>query len=325
MPRRTNVPGNALPALRPVDPVQAPHPSGTDDMNAFLQLPLIILTGLSGAGKSTALNVFEDLGFFCVDGLPSSMVSRLVDLFARENPAQFRGMALGMDIRQQRFIEEWNQTLEWFGARNISPRIIFLEADQDTLIRRYATTRRPHPLESTEMGLEHALNRERELLQPLRRDAEMVIDTSSYSIHDLRRHLQEEWKFLSDAVHGLRIHIISFGFKYGVPKEADLVFDLRLLPNPYFVEDLRPYSGKEGPVSEYVLETEPGRTFVQKFVDFLSFVLPLYAREGRFRLTLALGCTGGRHRSVAVAEKVFADLTNLKYQVSIEHRHLELG
>ena len=294
-------------------------------MHAFLQLPLIILTGLSGAGKSTALNVFEDLGFFCVDGLPSSMVSRLVDLFARENPAQYRGMALGMDIRQQRFIEEWNQTLEWFEARRICPRIIFLEADQDTLIRRYATTRRPHPLESTEMGLEHALNKEQELLSPLRRDAEMVIDTSSYSIHDLRRHLQDEWKFLSDAVHGLRIHIISFGFKYGVPKEADLVFDLRLLPNPYFVDELRPFSGKEEPVSHFVLKTEPGQTFIQKFIDFLGYVLPLYAREGRFRLALALGCTGGRHRSVAVAEKVFADLSNMKYQVSIEHRHLELG
>jgi len=294
-------------------------------MHAFLHLPLIILTGLSGAGKSTALNVFEDLGFFCVDGLPSSMVSRLVDLFARENPAQFRGMALGMDIRQQRFIEEWNQTLEWFQIMEIRPRIIFLEADQDTLIRRYATTRRPHPLESTEMGLEHALNRERELLQSLRSDAELVIDTSAYSIHDLRRHLQEEWNFLHDAVHGLRLHVISFGFKYGVPKEADFVFDLRLLPNPYFVDELRPYSGKDHPVSDFVLDTEPGRTFTSKFIDFLGYMLPLFANEGRFRLTLALGCTGGRHRSVAVAEKVFADLSNMNYQMSIEHRHLELG
>jgi UPF0042 nucleotide-binding protein len=301
------------------------HPSGDDTMHAFLHLPLIILTGLSGAGKSTALNVFEDLGFFCVDGLPSSMVSRLVDLFARENPAQFRGMALGMDIRQQRFVEEWNQTLEWFQIMEIRPRIIFLEADQDTLIRRYATTRRPHPLESTDMGLEHALNRERELLQPLRSDAELVIDTSAYSIHDLRRHLQEEWHFLNDAVHGLRIHVISFGFKYGVPKEADFVFDLRLLPNPYFVEGLRPYSGKDQPVADFVLATEPGRTFISRFTGFLEYMLPLFANEGRFRLTLALGCTGGRHRSVAVAEKVFADLSNMNYQMSIEHRHLELG
>lgn len=287
--------------------------------------PMVILTGLSGAGKSTALNVFEDLGFFCVDGLPSSMVSRLVSLFWAQNPSQYRGMALGMDIRQPDLVQEWQQTLEWLASRNMRPQVIFLEADQETLLRRYATTRRPHPLESVHHGLETALDKERELLSTLRQDAELIIDTTSFSIHDLRRYLQEKWEFLADTLQGLRVHVISFGYKYGVPKEADLVFDLRFLPNPYFEERLQHLSGQDSQVAEYVLHGDPGTGFMHRLTDFLTYTLPLYAREGRYRLTLALGCTGGRHRSVAVAESVFLTLQDHGYQVSLEHRHLELG
>ncbi|MFO7875474.1 MAG: RNase adapter RapZ [Desulfovermiculus sp.] len=287
--------------------------------------PIVILTGLSGAGKSTALNVFEDLGFFCVDGLPSSMVSRLVSLFWAQNPSQYRGMALGMDIRQPDLVQEWQRTLDWLSTRNMRPQVIFLEADQETLLRRYATTRRPHPLESVHHGLETALDKEREMLSTLRQDAELIIDTTLFSIHDLRRHLQEKWEFLADTLQGLRVHLISFGYKYGVPKEADLVFDLRFLPNPYFEEQLHHKSGKDSQVASYILEGEPGSGFLEKLTDFVTYILPLYAREGRYRLTITFGCTGGRHRSVAVAEAVFMTLQELSYQVSMEHRHLELG
>ena len=297
----------------------------TEDMSVQNNFPIVILSGLSGAGKSTALNVFEDLGFFCVDGLPSSMVSRLVNLFRTQNPSQYRGMALGMDIRQPDLVPEWQKTLQWLQAHSLEPHVVFLEADQETLLRRYATTRRPHPLESIHHGLGTALAKEREILSTLRQDADLVIDTSNFSIHDLRRHLQEKWDFLVDTLQGLRVHVISFGYKYGVPKEADLVFDLRFLPNPYFEAQLEHLSGQDAQVADYVLQSEVGAGFMNQLVGFLTFTLPLYAGEGRYRLTVTFGCTGGRHRSVAVAESVFRTLRDLGYQTSLEHRHLELG
>lgn len=287
--------------------------------------PVIILTGLSGAGKSTALKVFEDVGFFCVDGLPCSMVVRLVKLFQNENPISYRGLALGMDIRQHGFLQEWRDTFSWLEKENCRPHVIFLEAAFDTLYKRYATTRRPHPLESKDINLEQALEIEQELLAPLKKDGELVIDTTDYSVHDLRRHLQENLNFLTDVTQGLRIHILSFGYKYGVPREADLMFDLRFLPNPYFDPELQPFSGQDAKVRDYVLGGDLGETFQSRLLDFLLYLLPLYIKEGRYRLTMALGCTGGRHRSVAVAEAVAESLRLEGKQVSVEHRHLDLG
>lgn len=294
-------------------------------MTKRVQFPVIILTGLSGSGKSTALKVFEDLGFFCVDGLPAGMVTRLVGLLVTENPRDFRGLALGMDIRQPDFILHWQQTLDWLAEKHIQAGIFFLVADKDILMRRYAETRRPHPLESRDVGLNEALEREREQLAPLFNDADHVIDTSAFSIHDLRRHLQELWLFGNEPAHGLRVHVVSFGFKFGIPKESDLVFDLRFLPNPHFVEGLKELSGRDASVADYVLASDPGRMFLEKLVDFLLSLLPLYAQEGRYRMTLAVGCTGGRHRSVAVAERLYAVLKQELYSASVEHKHLELG
>ncbi len=294
-------------------------------VSGWAQFPVIILSGLSGSGKSTALKIFEDLGFFCVDGLPAGMVTRLVSLLITENPRDFRGLALGMDIRQPDFILHWQQTLHWLAEEKIQARIFFLIAGKDILMRRYAETRRPHPLESGDMGLDEALEKERKLLEPLFKDAERVIDTSDFSIHDLRRHLQELWLFFDEPAYGLRLHVVSFGFKFGIPKESDLVFDLRFLPNPYFVEELKDLSGLDAAVADYILSTDPGRTFMKKFSDFLLYVLPLYAQEGRYRMTLAFGCTGGRHRSVAVAERLYSALKEELYSASLEHKHLELG
>ncbi|MDP3425829.1 MAG: RNase adapter RapZ [Humidesulfovibrio sp.] len=293
-------------------------------MNMPEAFPVVVVTGLSGSGKSTALNVFEDLGYFCVDGLPAAMLPKLVSLFLGKD-SKHRGLALGMDLRQHDFLDQWNDALQELSAKGVFVRVLFVEAKDASLMRRYATTRRPHPLESASLGLEQALTRERAMLSPLRKDAEMVIDTSEYSIHDLRRMIQERFTSKENAGQGMRVHVLSFGFKYGVPAEADLVFDLRFLPNPYFVPELRPMSGKDKAVADYVFKVEPGLTFQRKLREFLLYLLPLYAAEGRYRIAVAVGCTGGRHRSVAMAEHLLATLRDSGYSVTIEHRHFDLG
>ena len=297
-------------------------------MSKNRNFPIIIITGLSGAGKSTVLKVFEDLGFFSIDGLPVRLMPSLIDLFVRENPKDYRGLALGMDLRQQDFIQEWaaiKDSLQKECPAWQTHMLVFLEASIPVLVRRYATTRRPHPLAGRNLGLEDALKREKDILEPLRQDADLVIDTSSYSIHDLRRVVQEKWECLEQSSSGMRVHLISFGFKYGVPLEADMVFDLRFLPNPYFQPELRPLSGQDQVVAEFVLGRDPAPFFMEQFKSFLGFVVPLYAQEGRYRLTLALGCTGGRHRSVAVTEEIYRFLDEKGFMVSVEHRHLQLG
>lgn len=287
--------------------------------------PVVILTGLSGAGKSTALNVFEDLGFFCVDGLPASIVTALVTLFGQEKNSKYRGIALGMDLRQLDFMDQWLLAREELDKLGVVPKILFLEAATDVLLRRYATTRRPHPLENRVPGLEQAVAMERKILTPMRKQADLVVDTSTYSVHDLRRIIQEHWTVSRENASGFRVHLISFGFKYGVPAEADIVLDLRFLPNPYFDEKMRPFSGKDEAVAQYVFAKDFAREFFEKLQEFLLFLLPLYAKEGRYRLTIGFGCTGGRHRSVAVTEKMFNILRQKGFVVSLEHRHLELG
>lgn len=298
-------------------------------MTSPARFPFLVVTGLSGAGKSTVLNVFEDLRFFSVDGLPASLVPKLVDLFRGDNPLHYLGLAVGMDFPHADFLSEWESVFQELSSMGAPPQIVFLEARTGVLLKRYATTRRPHPLanlaDNEGLGLESAIEKERSLLLPIRSSADLVIDTSEYSVHDLRRKIQDKWKVLEGAVRGLRVHVITFGFKYGVPSEADFVFDLRFLPNPYFSEELRPKSGKDADVAEYVLGADPGKGFLARLTDFLAYLLPLFEAEGRYRVTLAIGCTGGRHRSVAVAEALGRALKNSDYPVTLEHRHLELG
>ncbi|MBD5627185.1 MAG: RNase adapter RapZ [Desulfovibrio sp.] len=284
-----------------------------------------IVTGLSGAGKSTALRVFEDLRYLAVDGLPASLAPEMAAMMQRDSMRHFKGIALGMDIRQGNFPEELHAALSELARMGIRPQLLFLEADDKTLMRRYAATRRPHPLEREGMGLEAALRAERERLEPLRGMADLVLDTSRFSIHDLRRAIQKRWSSEGGSGRTLRVNIMSFGFKYGIPHEADMVFDLRFLPNPYFVEDLRPLSGKDKPVADYVFASPEAREYGAKLLDLLLFLLPLMESEGRYRVTIALGCTGGRHRSVAMAEHLAQGVRQAGYPVSLEHRHLELG
>ena len=287
-------------------------------------MPVCIVTGLSGAGKSTVIQVFEDMGFFTVDGLPASLASDMVALLTQDKYSSFKGIALGMDVRQGDVLDI-EQSFAGTAFRNVQPRIIFVTAAAAVLMRRYATTRRPHPLEREGMGLEAALEAERKRLHPLLDMADVIIDTSNFSIHDLRREVHKRWSATQDARPALKVNIISFGFKYGVPKEADLVFDLRFLPNPYFDEKLRPLSGKNELVRDYVFALPWANEFGKQFKDFILYTLPLYNADGRYRLSIAIGCTGGRHRSVAMSEELYACLQQSEYAVSLEHRHLELG
>ena len=284
-----------------------------------------IVTGLSGAGKSTAVQVFEDLRYFAVDGLPASLAPEMAAMMERPSMSHFMGIALGMDMRQSNFPDEINDALSVMAAKGIRPLLLFLEADAQELMRRYATTRRPHPLEREGMGLEAALAAERNRLRPLREMADLVIDTSRFSIHDLRRSIQKRWSGNKDKLRAIRVNVISFGFKYGVPREADTVFDLRFLPNPYFVEELRPLCGKDKAVADYVFASSSAVEFRKKLLDLLFFMLPLMEADGRYRITIAVGCTGGRHRSVAMAEELSQALRQADYPTSLEHRHLELG
>lgn len=289
------------------------------------QLPVIILTGLSGSGKSSALGVFEDMGFFTVDGLPAVLAAQMIRMVAEAPLPHYCGVVIGMDLRQGDFVPEYEKALVDLRVAGYSPRTVFLEARPDTLVKRYATTRRPHPLEKEGLGLEQALEEERGRLSRLRKTADVVIDTSGHSIHDLRRVIQAKWNALRDLKRSMRVHLISFGFKYGTPAEADMLFDLRFLPNPYFVPELKELSGQDAPVADYVLNHDPGMTFFGRLADFLDYVLAQNEVEGRFRLTVAIGCTGGRHRSVAVAEALNKRLGEAGYTCSLEHRHLNLG
>lgn len=287
--------------------------------------PVIFVTGLSGAGKSTVLNVFEDMHFFTMDGLPSSVIAGITEVLHKGSLHGFKGLVIGVNLIHPGAVPLFNEALETLGARGMFPGVLFVEANAPVLMQRYATTRRPHPLQSEGLGLEQALEEERSRLTLIREKAELVIDTSSYSIHDLRRTIQKKWMTLHERSHAMKVHLISFGFKYGTPSEADMVFDLRFLPNPYFVPELKQLSGLDKPVSDFLLDNEPGKGFTAKLTEFLLYLLPLFESEGRYRVTLAIGCTGGRHRSVAVTQAVANALTRNDFAVTTEHRHLELG
>lgn len=299
-------------------------PPADNSTESRVSSSVCIVTGLSGAGKSTALGVFEDLGYFTVDGLPAALAPDMAALMARPSMSRYKGMALGMDIRQSAFLEDINMALSQMTGDGYRPMLLFLEATPHELMRRYATTRRPHPLEREGLGLEEALAAERERLAPLRESADLVVDTSRFSIHDLRRAIQKRWR-AKEKLRAIRVNVLSFGYKYGVPREADLVFDMRFLPNPYFESALRPLSGKDKAVADYVLHSPGAREFFQKLRDLLFFMLPLMEAEGRYRVSIAVGCTGGRHRSVAVAEELTQALRQADYTATVEHRHLELG
>jgi UPF0042 nucleotide-binding protein len=278
---------------------------------------LVIVTGLSGAGRTTALRVLEDLGFYCVDNLPPRLAPGLLELL--ESGKEAVPVGLGIDVRSGAFLEGAGAALDELTARGFVPDVLFLDASDEALARRFSETRRPHRL-ATGGDIPLAIRSERARLAPLRRRASRVIDTTHLTVHDLRRQLVQ---LVSGRPDGIRLttRVVSFGFKYGLPQDADLVFDLRFLPNPYFVPELSPLSGLTEPVREYVLGMPEARELLHDLEQLLQKLLPRYAAEGKAYLTVAIGCTGGRHRSVAVAEALATKLTH--GEVVVVHRDVE--
>jgi len=283
----------------------------------------LVVTGLSGSGKSTALRALEDLGYYVVDNLPVQLVSPFLELAEQQDKVPAR-VALGMDVRAPGFIDSFSKLYsDWAGRYHLE--MLFLEAGEEALVRRYSQTRRKHPLsEEPDSGLLEGIRREREHLAALKSRAHQVIDTSRLNVHELKKQLWNIYEQLAPAV-GLNVNLYSLGFKYGLPMEADLVMDVRFLPNPYFTPTLRELDGRDSAVVDYALANQVGRDFLNRFLDLLKFLIPQYLQEGRSRLSVAIGCTGGRHRSVAVTAWLAKNLSVEKCRITVRHRDVALG
>lgn len=282
---------------------------------------LVLITGLSGSGKSSVAKCLEDLGTTCVDNLPLPLLQRLLDDPDAVVPAD-TGLAVVVDVRAPRFAEEFPTLFAAIDRRRLAPVLLFMEASDETLVRRFSETRRPHPL-AGELGLVAAIRRERELLADLRGQADRVYDTSEWTIHEVRHQVLREFGERDVATSGLDVTVTSFGYKYGIPYGTDLLFDIRFLPNPHFVPGLREQGGIDGEVRSY-LEAQPAyRELVDRLEQFLLYLLPNYQREERSYLSVGIGCTGGRHRSVAVAQELKERLGQHGWNVRLAHRDLE--
>lgn len=281
---------------------------------------VIIVTGLSGSGKSTAIRVLEDLGFYCIDNLPVTLIPRFLDLCANSEERITR-VALGIDLRERVSLREYPAVLAELRERGQRIEILYLEAADELLVRRFSETRRPHPAAGGG-SIRQGIHTERERLVGLRELAEQVIDTSAYTVHELRDHLQRLLAYTT-ANARLFVSVESFGYKYGVPTNADVMFDVRFLPNPFFVEELRAKTGLEAEVATFVLQRPETDRFLDQVSALLESTLPLYVREGKSYLTLAVGCTGGRHRSVAIVEELQRRLSTWGYNAQARHRDLQ--
>ena len=283
-------------------------------------MKLVIVTGMSGAGKTIALKMLEDLGFYCVDNLPISLVDKFSQLAA--GGGEIKQAALGIDIRSGEELNQLEAILQGWKDTGLDFQVLFLDANDGTLIKRYKETRRSHPLAGTGR-LDKGIEKERMKLAFLKKDADFIIDTSQLLTRELRQELEKI--FLKDQdFNNMFITILSFGFKYGIPEDADLVFDVRFLPNPYYVEELRPLTGEDPVIRDFVVQGGTGQAFLDKLYDLIDFLLPNYIREGKNQLVVAVGCTGGKHRSVAMANAPFGHLACHKtYGIKIEHRDID--
>lgn len=283
--------------------------------------PLVIVTGLSGSGKGSVLKALEDVGYYCVDNLPIDLIPTFADLYLKTG-GEVQRAALVVDIREGEVLEKLPRVYE--NLRRTAPAtLVFVEASDDALLRRFSETRRPHPL-GADLPLRDGIRRERKLLKPIRARAEIVIDTTRFNPHELRRFVEERF-VETDQSRALMISLLSFGYRYGVPPDADLVFDVRFLPNPNFVPAYKPLTGKDRRVAQYVFAFPQAKEFMKRIVKLLLYLLPHYIREGKSYLTIGFGCTGGRHRSVAIAQAVREKLTGSKYEVKVSHRDLGRG
>jgi RNase adapter protein RapZ len=276
---------------------------------------LVILTGMSGSGKASALKAFEDLGYYCVDNLPVELIPRFAELAVQSS--EIRRTALVVDVREGTKLDRLPSILKSV-KQMIPTKVIYLEATDAALQRRFSETRRPHPL-GTDNSVKGALREERRHLRPIRLIADFVIDTSKFNVHELRSHLNEQFKqHASDK--NIMVSCVSFGFKQGVPDDADLVFDVRFLPNPHFVPEFRPLTGRHPRVAKYIRSFPQTPEFIHRISELLVYLLPHYIREGKSYLTISFGCTGGQHRSVMIAEDVSKNLRKAGYRVKVVHR-----
>ncbi len=283
------------------------------------KLHFLIITGLSGAGKSFAIKCFEDMGDFCVDNLPTTLLPTFAELCA-QSTREIRRIALGVDVREGEYLAHLVEILHELRLKGHTTEMLFLEAGDESLVRRYHETRRRHPLGGDGNVLE-AIRAERKALADLREIADRIVDTSGLTVHQLKQLLVDSYG-APKAQAALTVSLVSFGYKHGIPYDSDLVFDVRFLPNPHFVEALRPLDGREPAVREFVLKHEESRQLLDRLKDLLSFLLPFYQREGKAYLTVAIGCTGGRHRSVAIVEEVRSFLEAKGFPPVVAHRDL---
>ncbi|MGH7856103.1 MAG: RNase adapter RapZ [Candidatus Binatia bacterium] len=281
---------------------------------------VVIVTGLSGSGKSTAIHVLEDLGFYCIDNLPSILLPKFLELCEGLGEG-IRRVALGIDLRERAFFHEALKMIDLIREQGHQVDVVFFDAADEVLLRRFSETRRPHPQAQGGSPID-GIRREREKLSAIREAADRIIDTTALTVHQLRAELRQLFGRASDKPE-LAAFIVSFGYKFGMPTDADMVLDVRFLPNPYFVDELRARSGLDEAVTNYVLERDETQKFLKQVRSLLRFLLPLYRREGKSYFTLALGCTGGRHRSVVLAEEVARSLADEGYWVQTRHRDVE--
>lgn len=283
----------------------------------------VVVTGMSGGGKRTAMKMLEDMGFYCVDNLPVLLIEKFVELICDPN-GEIQKVALGLDVRADQNFEVAKESLDKLRINGYNCEIIFMEASDETLVKRYKETRRLHPLQTgTNSRIEDGIHREREILAPIKAEADYVFDTS----HLLVRNLKEELDriFLgNESYNNLMINIVSFGFKNGIPSDADLVFDVRFLPNPFYIDELKYLTGNDKEVQDYVMQSPDAETFLVKIMDMLEFLIPGYIKEGKYQLVVAIGCTGGHHRSVTLANKLYDRMKDKgDYGLNLSHRDIK--
>lgn len=280
-------------------------------------MKFVVVTGMSGAGKRTAMKMLEDAGYYCVDNLPAALISTFVELITLPKN-DITKVALGLDVRSDKSFEEINQTLTSMKESGLSYEILYMDASDEILIKRYKESRRIHPIEGN--SIEESIQKERQILRAIRKQADYIIDTSSL----LTRYLKEELDRIfvkNEAYNSLMVQIMSFGFKHGIPLEADLVFDVRFLPNPFYIEELKTKTGNDKEVRDYVMGFQEAECFLDKLTDMISFLIPNYIKEGKYRLVICIGCTGGRHRSVTLANALYERMRDKgEYGLTLMHR-----
>ena len=280
---------------------------------------IFIITGRSGSGKSTAIAAFEDAGFYCVDNMPVALLPNFLNLPVK-NASDLSGFAFVMDLREKGFLSKYSQVFHSLENKGFVIEIIFLEADENVLLQRYSQTRRNHPLASGRDILE-GVQAEEKSLRGLKKDAARIIDTTHYTVHELKSRIFNIVKENAE-IAPIKINILSFGYKFGIPHHADLIIDVRFLPNPYFIPDLQALDGESDQVQEFLSEKPETITFLKKYLDLLDYLIPLYEKEGKTYLTIGVGCTGGRHRSVFIARKIFAHVVQNDRDVNVSHQDI---